>query len=350
MIKSKFFGFWAQKVIFAVLFGFLMTPSVAIAGVFSFVSDLFNVAQESVVENYEGLNSQNMALLSAATNYNPNPSIGGGGIIMDNSALSYVSGPVGTIADIEEKTGSFKIATYIVRPDDTLGQIAEMFGVSAGTIIWANDIKRGDLIKEGQILSILPIDGIRHIIKEGDTLQALVKQYGGDLKEILQYNDLPNDYILAVGDEIIIPNGEAPLPTYSSGTVAVKNPVRGAGGPEYKGYYIRPIVGGRVSQWLHGYNAIDFAAPLGTPILAAASGTVIISKDNGYWNGGYGNYIVIKHDNGTQTLYSHNSKNIVWAGYHVVQGQVIGYIGSTGRSTGPHVHFEVRGAKNPFAK
>ena len=154
--------------------------------------------------------------------------------------------------------------------------------------------------------------------------------------------------VLAIGDEVVIPGGVAPLPKSNSRTTIRYNSLRGVGGPNLTGYYIRPISGGRISQKLHGYNAVDFAAPKGTPILAAASGEVIISKDNGYWNGGYGNYIVIKHNNGTQTLYAHNNSNIVWRGYHVVQGQVIGYLGSTGRSTGPHVHFEVRGAANPF--
>ncbi|MCK4386582.1 MAG: M23 family metallopeptidase [Candidatus Pacebacteria bacterium] len=339
----------AQKLVFAVLLGFLLTPSVANAGVFSFVSGFFDDAEKIMTENCEGINSQNMALLKAAVSYNSTSSIGGGTInIVKGSFLSYETGPVGTMVNVEKKPNSYRIATYIVREGDTLGQIAKMFDVSTGTIIWANDIKRGDLIREGQILSILPINGIRHMVVKGETLQGLVKKYGGDVNEILQYNNLPNGYVLAIGAVIIIPDGEAPLPSYSSKTIAAKSKVRGTGGPEYAGYYIRPVVGGRISQGLHGYNAIDFAVPLGTPILAAASGDVIISKDNGYWNGGYGNYIVIKHNNGTQTLYSHNSKNIVWPGYHVVQGQVIGYIGSTGRSTGPHVHFEVRGAQNPW--
>ena len=110
------------------------------------------------------------------------------------------------------------------------------------------------------------------------------------------------------------------------------------------GYYIRPIVGGRRSQGLHGRNAVDFAAPTGTPILASAAGTVVFSGRNG----GYGNLIVIEHNNGTQTAYAHNSKNLVKQGDVVEQGDIIGRVGSTGKSTGPHVHFEIRGAKNPF--
>jgi murein DD-endopeptidase MepM/ murein hydrolase activator NlpD len=101
------------------------------------------------------------------------------------------------------------------------------------------------------------------------------------------------------------------------------------------------------SQGIHGSNAIDIAAPEGTPIYASASGQILIVKGSG-WNGGYGSYVVIEHSNGVQTLYAHNSKNVVGVGQWVEQGELIAYSGNTGRSTGPHLHFEVRGAKNPF--
>ena len=110
---------------------------------------------------------------------------------------------------------------------------------------------------------------------------------------------------------------------------------------------MRPIIGGRRTQGLHGYNGVDLGVSYGSPIYAAAPGTVIISR-NGGWNGGYGKYIVVSHPNGTQTLYAHNSDNVVFAGANVIRGQVIGFVGSTGKSTGPHLHFEVRGARNPF--
>ena len=89
------------------------------------------------------------------------------------------------------------------------------------------------------------------------------------------------------------------------------------------------------------------AAPVGTPIRASAGGVVIISRSSGY-NGGYGSYVVISHSNGTQTLYAHMNKVQAIQGTTVAQGELIGTVGSTGKSTGPHVHFEVRGAANPF--
>ena len=108
-----------------------------------------------------------------------------------------------------------------------------------------------------------------------------------------------------------------------------------------------PVPGAIKTQGVHGYNAIDLAAAVGTAIKAAGSGEVIVSKSSG-WNGGYGNYIVIRHANGVQTLYAHLSRNDVGVGASVSVGQVIGGMGNTGRSTGSHLHFEVRGARNPF--
>jgi len=111
---------------------------------------------------------------------------------------------------------------------------------------------------------------------------------------------------------------------------------------------MRPLVGGVRTQGVHGYNGVDLGAAEGTPFMASAPGEVIVARASG-WNGGYGQYIVIRHDNGTQTLYAHASGIVVGIGQRVVQGQVIGYVGSTGRSTGPHLHFEIRGGpRNPF--
>jgi murein DD-endopeptidase MepM/ murein hydrolase activator NlpD len=123
--------------------------------------------------------------------------------------------------------------------------------------------------------------------------------------------------------------------------------IPGSGGPAIPGYYIRPLAGGVKTQCLHGYNAVDLGTPTGTSVMAAASGTVIVARPSGY-NGGYGEYIVIQHPNGTQTVYGHLSKLYVTDGAHVSQGQTIALSGNTGNSTGPHLHFEVRGAANPF--
>lgn len=216
--------------------------------------------------------------------------------------------------------------------------------------MWANDLKNG-VIREGQVLVILPVNGVRHIVKKGDTLASIAKSYKGEVDEIADFNNLSISSPLVVGEEILVPNGKlaVTLSTSVSSGSKTTSTLRGTGGPELFGYYIRPVFGGTISQGLHGYNGVDLAAPRGTTIVASAKGVVIISRGSG-WNGGYGNYVVIQHPNGTQTLYAHLSSVVAREGSEVEQGQLIGYSGSTGKSTGPHLHFEIRGAKNPFAK
>jgi len=319
-------------------------PVFAHAGIFSFFASILTGSAETT-EIVNDKNSQNVALLQAALNYDPNPSKGGGDItIVGDSALLPDLGPLGTIADIPETQVSGAITIYVVREGDSLSQIAKMFGVSVNTIIWANDIARGNLIQVGETLVILPITGVQYTVQKGDTIAGIAKKFKGDSEDIKQYNDIISDSELVAGKIIVIPDGVLGTPVYSSGSVAA--PYRGGGGPTYVGYYIRPVSGAR-TQGLHGYNGIDLSAPYGTPIVAAASGNAIIVRSYG-WNGGYGSYVVIAHPNGTQTLYAHLGSVVLSQGSAVVQGQVIGYAGSTGRSTGPHLHFEVRGAKNPF--
>lgn len=263
-------------------------------------------------------------------------------LIVDDNALVSQIGPMG-FAPIttSHKASSDQISIYVVRDGDTLSQIANMFDVSVNTIKWGNDLTSNTL-RKGQNLVILPVSGVKHVVSKGDTLASLVKKYKGDIEEIMAYNDLSKDSILVAGSVVIIPDGEIMMTPVNNIKVG-----QNSGLKEYVGYYMRPIVGGKKTQGIHGYNGVDLAAPVGTPILAAASGEVIISRSGG-WNGGYGNYVVIRHANGTQTLYSHNSKNKVSVGDSVEQGDVIGLVGSSGKATGAHVHFEIRGAKNPF--
>lgn len=318
----------------------LLAPATTYAGVFSFFSDLIDnkEANASVVSS-----SQVTGVLEAKVGPGSVDSTGGGEIALaGGSALIQESGVNGTQADLSPAQKSTRISLYVVRQGDSLSQIADMFGVSVNTIIWANNIKNG--IKEGDELVILPVTGVSHKVAKGDTLRSIASKYKADMDEIRSYNDLDVDGVLAVGSMIIIPDGEmAKAPAASSSSDKVKS----ASGPTYKDYYLRPIVGGVKSQNLHGYNAVDLAAPIGTPIYASAPGVVIVARSSGY-NGGYGAYVVISHPNGTQTLYGHASKILVEAGQTVERGDTIALLGSTGKSTGPHVHFEIRGATNPF--
>jgi LysM repeat protein len=287
------------------------------------------------------INSQNMALLQATISPDPNASSTDDNpiIVGGNSLASDVQ----VYQDLKN-TNQDQISLYVVHSGDNLPAIAKMFGVSVNTIRWGNDIK-GNTITPGQTLVIMPISGIQHTVKSGDTLQSIAKQHKGDLDEIMQYNNLTKGTKLAVGDVIFVPDGEAvatPASTGSSNKGRTSPSV-----PVYDGYYMRPLIGGVKTQGVHGHNGVDLASSYGAKIYASADGEVLISRSSG-WNGGYGLYVVIKHNNGTQTLYGHLSGTEVSAGDHVTQGQVIGRMGSTGKSTGVHLHFEIRGARNPF--
>lgn len=324
-----------------------LLPASAEAGLFSALVSSLKGKQGGADAVSGGGNLQTMALLKPAMNLNPAPATGGGGItIVDDSALLPEEGPSGTIADIEKpKNGT--ISVYVVREGDTLSGIAKLFNVKPSTILWANDLPSASKLQIGQKLTILPVAGIKLTVKKGDTLASIAKKYSGDVAEIASYNGI-DDESLAIGMEIIIPDGEiaAPAPSKSASSGVARSAPSGTA--TAIGYYLRPIVGGVKTQGIHGYNGVDLAAPVGTSILASASGEIIVAKGGG-WNGGYGSYVVIQHDNGSQTLYSHESSVIVSVGQRVVQGQVIGYVGRSGKATGPHVHFEIRnGIRNPF--
>lgn len=237
-----------------------------------------------------------------------------------------------------------------MRPGDTLSEIAGMYGVSINTIMWANNLSSARDVHPGDTLVILPVSGIEHTVGKNDTLASLAKKYSANASEIAQYNGLDPAQKLAVGSKIIIPGGELAPPSVNHRVRRIiREPYLGGSGLAQVGYYGNPVPGAILTQGIHGWNGVDLGARRGTPILAAAAGTVIISRSNGGWNGGYGNYVVITHENGTETLYSHMTRAIVSPGAFVQKGQVIGYIGATGMATGPHLHFEVRGAQNPFA-
>jgi murein DD-endopeptidase MepM/ murein hydrolase activator NlpD len=239
---------------------------------------------------------------------------------------------------------SNEISVYIVREGDTIQTIAKLFNVSPNTIIWANDLRK-KTIKEGDTLVILPINGIRHTIKKGDTIKSVAKLYSADITDIELFNGLIEHSTLTIGETLIVPEGEIVEPVVKK--VVAKTPTK-AKTVTSNGYFIRPLVGGIRTQGVHGQNGVDIAASIGTSVRASAQGTVILAKNGGY-NGGYGNYIVIQHPNGTQTLYAHLSAVYVNQGQTVGQGVTIGAVGNSGRSSGPHLHFEIRnGPRNPF--
>jgi murein DD-endopeptidase MepM/ murein hydrolase activator NlpD len=267
----------------------------------------------------------------------------------ESDVLQATAGPLRISTEDIDFPTSDTISVYEVKKGDTLSTVAKLFGVSKNTIMWANDLKSQSL-SPGDTLVILPMTGIKHTIKKGDTVLSIARKYKADSDDIAKFNGLTDDSELAIGDVILVPDGEitiAPSNKTKNGKTTGKSRILNSysySAPS--GFLIRPTTGRR-TQGIHGHNGVDIAGPQGTPIVAAANGRVIVAKMGGY-NGGYGNMIIMTHDNGVQTVYAHLRAIYVSGGQTISQGTVIGEMGNTGRSTGSHLHFEVRGAKNPF--
>lgn len=322
----------------ALIFSFFILPAI-------FQTNIANSDQEEIYSPESSrYNSQTVTLLNSKARPDPDGPVGGEDdlVIADEALVPNIS----PITDVEAErvisASPDDISIYTVRDGDTLGQIADMFDISPNTIRWANDIDVKGTIKPGQELIIFPIDGIKHKVQKGETIASIAKKYKGDAREISLFNGIEEDESLALGTEIIIPNGEISDSNTSSSS-------KGGGKTTSKetpsGYYIKPVKGIKTQGNHDRYHAMDIGAPTGTPIWAMADGRVIVAKSPLGYNGGYGGMVVIQHNNGTQTLYAHMSKLEVSAGQTVKQGTEIGKVGETGHATGPHLHVEIRTGK-----
>jgi len=240
-----------------------------------------------------------------------------------------------------------EIIEYIVAEGDSVASIAQKYGVSAETILWANNLTAGSLLKPGDKLRFPSVSGLLHKIGKGETLGSISSRYGVPQDWILVANDITSDTI-SEGEELIIP-GARPV-SNSVSRPAVLPPTRiTAANVNIAGYFRAPTIG---LNWgiKHYDNAVDIANSCGTPVWASASGVVIFAT---WYNDAYGNFIIIAHPNGAITRYAHLSKIEVSVGAAVEQGDEIGLIGNTGKVrgiTGCHLHFEVMGATNPFIR
>ncbi|MDO8505325.1 MAG: M23 family metallopeptidase [bacterium] len=232
-----------------------------------------------------------------------------------------------------------EIVQYEVQSGDTTWAIAEKFGLSVATVLWENKMNLYSTIRPGQILSILPVSGVTHIVKKGETLGGIVKKYGASIEEVQQINTLA-EVTIAPGIKIIIPGGRP----YSA-PVAAKPPVRReiivppsiAALPG--GKFLWPLRSKIITQYFSWRHAgLDVGDKIGAPIYAVENGVVELA---GWGAGGWGNMVLVNHGNGLKTRYAHASKLLVAPGQQVNKGQVIALIGSTGRSTGPHLHLAV---------
>lgn len=260
-----------------------------------------------------------------------------------------------TRTNISQKPRSETI-DYEVKSGDTISTIAEKFNISTDTIKWANDLTSLDSIKPGQKLKILPVSGVAHTVKSGDNLESVAKKYSAESQSIVDFpfNDVPDDFKLKVGQVLIVPDG---VPAKAPAPKARPAPLYLAQGPSSPTFtapggaqFIWPTHGVLTQYFAWYHPAIDVADRSGPGVVAADGGRIIVAG----WPdaSGYGNRVVIDHGNGYTTLYAHFSNIYVTAGQIVSRGQLIGRMGSTGRSTGIHLHLEIRYkgvALNPLA-
>jgi LysM repeat protein len=266
-------------------------------------------------------------------------------MIVDNGNLMGINSPLAFYLPTVKRHG---ILTYEVQNNDTVGQIAANFGVSLNTILWANNLKSGSLINPGQELVILPISGVRHLVKKGDTISSIAQKYKAPIEEIIAFNNFSDDKSLIEGQELIIPDGQlsSTLVSSAASSAGLKPmTVDISSWSSLKGYFVYPVSGGYNKGILHYMNAVDIINSCGTPIYASAEGIIVEAKKGDKY---YGNYIKIQHYDGALTVYGHLGNIYIKEGDKVSQGQSIGTMSNTGNANGCHLHFEVLGAQNPF--
>ncbi len=262
--------------------------------------------------------------------------------------------------DIPERV-RLEVITYTVQSGDNIFLIAERFGLSPYSIAWSNmETLQGSpwLIQPGLTLFIPPVDGAYHTVLEGETVESIAEQYQVTASALYNiWNHLEEGAPLREGMQLMIPGAtgedvewEAPPPDPVAPGVGAASVSWGAcgdvavSGPGALGWFILPTGSYAVSGWYFGdprnpgHIGLDYRCSLGDPIYAADNGVVVFAG----WGGGYGNLVRVRHGNGYETYYAHFSAFAVTCGEPVYQGQVLGYCGSTGWSTGPHLHYEIR--------
>lgn len=232
---------------------------------------------------------------------------------------------------------SMDTQVYRVKDGDTISEIAEKYNVSIGTILSFNSIKDVRKIRVGTELGIPNIDGVLYKVRRGDTLSGVSASHNIDLNDILDANDLQSS-VIRVNQELFLPGGT--LSTFELKKATGELFVYPTSGRLSSGFGIRPDPFTGIPRMHYG---IDLANYMGTPVKASFEGRVVALGVNQ----SYGKYIIIKHSGGFQTLYGHLSNWIVSKGEYVNQGEKIGEMGNTGRSTGPHLHFGIYKNQQP---
>lgn len=264
----------------------------------------------------------------------------GGTRVVENDMALYAAPVAHTIIPDRART---EVITYTVQANDNMWAISQKLGLQVETLLWANpDMEKNpDLLSVDQVLVVPPVDGVYYTVRRGDTLAKLAKKYKTSVDKILGFapNGIDNSSQLVAGQKLMLPGGIKPVPVPAVPIypmTRVGSAPKGA--PKGSGRFAWPTQGLLSQRYWSGHTGIDIANRIGAPVLAADAGYVVLA---GWDTWGYGNQIVIDHGNGFWTRYAHLSKVLVTAGDIVKKNQKIGLMGSTGRSTGPHLHFEV---------
>lgn len=292
---------------------------------------------------------------------------------VDVALEDYVTTAVGgdSVTALTMREGAESVAardvveTYTVEDGDTLGGISDKFGLSLSTLLWANDLSIRSTIRPGQTMTIPPLDGVIYTVKKGDTINSIAKTYSAETERIIAFNKLSDADDLRVGESLILPDGEPPAPVVrkiaplsklfdSAPSSSSSSSAKSTGTVVPSGTWVFPTDDHRVTlcygckePWGAPHMGVDLDGTYSTHSYAASDGVVIYSGPRR----GYGNTVEIDHGGGIVTRYGHHSKLLVKAGDVVKAGDTIAVTGSTGWSTGTHLHFEViKNGKfqNPF--
>lgn len=266
----------------------------------------------------KGLSSLVLALFLLTTIYTPVQAA-----LQEGKFVPYMAKKLAS-TDIRSKY-------YQIKKGDTLWSISRAYSLDLQTVMSINNLKPNSILVIGQTIK-LPTDNSRvHSIKKGDTMWSIASLYDIDIKELQDLNSDKNPRSLKIGDQLMVPESTVRVvaamaePSRSLAGGALMWPLTGT---------ITSYYGWRKSGFHHG---LDIGAKIGTPVKAANSGKVSFAGTRDI----YGKTVIIDHADGKQTLYAHLSKFNVKKGQEVAKGQVIAFVGNTGRTTGPHLHFAI---------
>jgi len=279
------------------------------------------------------------AVISAPVIANQYPTNATGSVLGTSTITPVISVDTTDTETTESLKPRRDVEEYTVKSGDTISSIAKTYGVDTDSVNYLNDFPERKILKPDDVVKIPPVSGIIVTVKKGDTIAGLAKKYGLPSPQPIvdwPYNTFANDetFALTAGQTLTIPGGKPPAIVPMAPRIISTSGIFAGG----TGQFAWPT-SGVITQYFSWYHpADDIAAPIGTPVIAADTGRVISVQ---YLNYGYGYHVIIDHGNGYKTLYGHLSRIDVGEGQNVNRGQQLGLMGSTGRSTGSHLHFEI---------